>query len=236
MNHPPPNETNAEDSDNKDGDKPPPLPQTALSAELIGFQERLDGKDTTLGEMVELIGDRGFGLLLILLALPAALPVPAVGYATPFGLVMAFLGLQLAGGRVEPWIPKRFKDVRLPYRLVKFSISNARLPLKVVEVLVRPRWTRLAKNRAFLAGVGITIAMLSLFMSMPIPLTNTAPSFVIFILAAGMLEEDGLILLGGLLLAPVAIGIAGLAIYAAIQLGDSTDGAAIKDAIKSLFQ
>jgi len=31
--------------------------------------------------------------------------------------------------------------------------------------------------------------------------------------AAGILEEDGLVLLGGLLLAPIAAGIAGVAVY-----------------------
>jgi hypothetical protein len=211
------------------------LPQTALSSELRAFRDSLEGQDCTLGELAERIGDRGFGLLLVLLALPAALPVPAVGYATPFGLLMAFLGLQMVAGRTNPWIPKWFREKKLPFKLLDFSVRNARLPLRAVEFLVRPRLGRLARSRVFLGGVGLTIALLALFMSMPIPLTNTAPSFVIFILAAGMLEEDGLVLLGGLLLAPVAIAIGGLAIYFALTLGLGDDKEAIKEQIKALL-
>ena len=47
----------------------PPAASTRLSQELEDFLEALDGKDTTVGELVTLIGDRGFGLLLLVLAL-----------------------------------------------------------------------------------------------------------------------------------------------------------------------
>ena len=43
----------------------------------------------------------------------------------------------------------------------------------------------------FIPLIGFIVLLMSISMSMPIPLTNTAPSFVIFVLAAGILEEDG---------------------------------------------
>ena len=86
-----------------------------------------------------------------------------------------------------------------------------------------PRWGRL------------TIMLMAGFMSLPIPLTNTAPSFVIFVLAAGMLEEDGLLLLGGLLLAPVAAAIAGAAVYVAATLGPGAMESTVKPMIRALI-
>ena len=80
--------------------------------------------------------------------------------------------------------------------------------------------------------IGFIVLLMSISMSMPIPLTNTAPSFVIFVLAAGILEEDGLVLLGGLLLAPVAAGIAGLAVYFAWTHGLDAVEAHAKPMIK----
>jgi hypothetical protein len=71
----------------------------------------------------------------------------------------------------------------------------------------------------FLALVAIVIILMASFMILPIPLTNTAPSFVILLLAAGVLEEDGLVLLAGLILAPLAAFIASMAIYYAVTLG-----------------
>ena len=206
-----------------------------LSLELATFLEQLDGQDTTVGNLIALIGDRGFGLLLLLLALPAALPVPATGYGTPFGIVMIILGSQMVLGRQTPWVPSSFKERKLSYRLLSFSIKNARLPLRAVELLIRPRLSKLASSPSFLRGIGVAIILLAAMMSMPIPLTNTAPSFVIFMLAAGILEEDGLFLLGGLLLAPVAAAIAGSALYFAVVYGPEAVETTLKPMIKGLL-
>lgn len=203
-----------------------------LSLELEAFLERLDGQDTTVGELVQLIGDRGFGLLLLILSLPAALPLPAPGYATPFGIIMILLAFQMIRGRTTPWVPDRMAARRVPYSLLRFSMRNGRVPLKVVEVLVRPRLRGLSRNRLFLSLVGVIILLMACSMSLPIPLTNTAPSFVIFLLAAGILEEDGLLLMGGLLLAPVAAGIAGLAVYTAVTMGPGAVEETVKPMIK----
>ena len=211
------------------------VPDIRLSAELNEFLEQLDGKDSTVNELVELIGDRGFGLVILLLALPAALPVPAVGYGTPFGILMIILGSQIAIGRTAPWVPARFGKLRVPYKLLSFSIKNGRLPLRAVELFIRPRLSGLARHRLFLPGIGVMIMLLAAMMSLPIPLTNTAPSFVIFMLAAGILEEDGLFLLFGLLLAPVAAAIAGSAIYFAVVYGPEAVENDLKPAIKSLL-
>ena len=62
-------------------------PNTHLSAELNDFVTALETEETTIGAILDLIADRGFGLILLILALPAALPLPAPGYATPFGIM-----------------------------------------------------------------------------------------------------------------------------------------------------
>ncbi|MFT5681730.1 MAG: hypothetical protein ACI8RZ_002642 [Myxococcota bacterium] len=210
-------------------------PDTRLSAELNDFLEQLEGKDSTIDDLINMIGDRGFGLLILLLALPAALPVPAVGYGTPFGILLILLGAQIAISRKTPWVPRRLGGMRIPFKLLSFSIKNARLPLRAVEMFIRPRLSGLARHRIFLPGVGVMIMLLAAMMSLPIPLTNTAPSFVIFMLAAGILEEDGLFLLFGLILAPVAAAIAGAAIYYAINYGPETVETVLKPEIKRLL-
>lgn len=195
------------------------MEDTQLSKRLENLLTELDGKDATLGELMEHIGDSGFGMLLLLLAFPAALPIPAPGYATPFGLMMIYLGWQIVKGYQEPHLPERMKKKVIKYSLLKFTVKNGRLPLRAVEFFIRPRLTNVAKSRPLHVGLGITIILLAAMMSIPLPLTNTAPSFVIFMLAAGLLEEDGLFLIAGLLLAPVAASIAFAAIYFGITMG-----------------
>ncbi len=60
------------------------------------LQELLKADDEngiSISEVARAVGEKGFGLLLIVLSLPSALPVPAPGYSTPFGLVMALIAL-----------------------------------------------------------------------------------------------------------------------------------------------
>ena len=90
----------------------------------------------------------------------------------------------------------------------------------------------MARNVTFLRIVALTIILMACSMSLPIPLTNTAPSFVIFVLAAGIIEEDGLLLVAGMLLAPVAAAIAGLALYTAITMGPEAVEETVKPMVK----
>ena len=190
-----------------------------LSGELQAFVDGLEAEEATIGDVLDRIADRGFGLILLVLALPAALPVPAPGYATPFGLMMLALAFQMVRGRQTPWFPDRVRKKTVSKAKLAWAVRNAGLPLRFVEWLIRPRLSRLARNRAFLALVGVVVGLMACSMTLPIPLTNTAPSFVIFVLAAGILEEDGLVLLGGVLLAPLAAGISAVAVYFAWTYG-----------------
>jgi len=210
-------------------------PDTHLSKELLALLDGLDGNDITIGGLLDHIGDRGFGLLLLVLALPAALPIPAPGYATPFGVLMVVLGAQMVMRRTSPSIPGFFARRTVKHGILEFSIKNGHVPLKVVEFLIRPRLRTISRNRAFRSAVGLIIMAMAAFMSLPIPLTNTAPSFVIFVLAAGLLEEDGLLLLGGIVLAPVAAAIAGGALYVAVTMGPEAVETTVKPFIKGLL-
>jgi len=205
-----------------------------LSQELKGYLDSLDGNDSNLGEMLEAISHRGFGLLLLLLALPAALPIPAPGYATPFGIIIIILAVQMLIGKRTPTLPKRIKRKKMSHKTISFSVKHSGRILRIAEWLVRPRLTNLASNRGMLSLISIIIILMALFMVVPLPLTNTAPSFVIFILAAGMLEEDGLVLLGGVLIAPIAAGIGCLAAWFAITKGMDAVEPAVRATIDSV--
>ena len=213
----------------------PDAEHTRLSAELTQFVESLTEEEATIGSVLDTIADRGFGLILLILALPAALPLPAPGYATPFGIMMGMLAIQMIRGRPTPWLPERVRARTVTKSKLAWTVRNAGVPLRFVEWIIRPRLSGLARNRAFLALVGVIVLVMSISMSMPIPLTNTAPSFVIFVLAAGILEEDGLVLLGGLVLAPVAAGIAAVAVYYAWTFGLDAVESQAKPFIKGLL-
>ena len=104
-----------------------------LSAELNRyFFEEATGERVTLADILDLAGERIFGFLFVILALPSALPVPAPGYSIPFGIALFVLAVQMAAGRDRPWL------------LAK--ILNGSMPLKKVQGFVKKRYSLVAKN------------------------------------------------------------------------------------------
>ena len=73
-------------------------------------------------------------------------------------------------------------------KIQKFSGYFARL--------VRPRLGFLYSN-LFYRVYGVFITLCGICMMIPLPLTNTPPSFGIFLLGIGMIEEDGLFGIAG---------------------------------------
>nr|WP_277925479.1 exopolysaccharide biosynthesis protein [Anabaena catenula] len=60
-----------------------------------------------MADILLLAGERIFGFLLVILSLPSALPVPAPGYSTPFGVLIFLLAIQLIAGAKTPWLPQK---------------------------------------------------------------------------------------------------------------------------------
>ncbi len=164
----------------------------------------------TLGEIFERIGDRGFGLLLLVLSLPSALPVPAPGYSTPFGILLFILALQMISGRRAPWIPARAANMGIKGKFLEGMVSFLEKFFGKVEFLIKPR-LRWVGSRGGLVFLGLLVMIMAGLMILPIPLTNTAPAFVIFLIGTGLSEEDGVFCL----LAAV-LGVAATAVYALV--------------------
>ena len=151
-------------------------------------------KKLSLNGILQQFPEHGYGFLLAILSLPSALPVPAPGYSTPFGLALAALGWQILTGRKQPWLPnfigKRRIHIRKDGKFLKLGIKF----IGFFEKIIKPRFPLLCKHTRL---YGSLILLCGLCMCLPIPLTNTIPSFGIFLLALGFLESDGLFLLLG---------------------------------------
>lgn len=192
-----------------------------------------DPRGPSIGESTEAVGEKGFGLVLMVLSLPSALPVPAPGYSTPFGIVIGLIALQMMLGRQVLWIPEKLKAVRIKPTLAKRMLGTAARFLRKIERFIRPR-QRWIRTRAGQAGLATVIFIMACLMILPIPLTNTLPAMVIFLIGIGLSEEDGL-----LAIAAFGVGLLAVVLYAGIiyllltQGPEALEG--IKDWIKSLF-
>jgi len=146
---------------------------------------RCPGERITLGEMAEAFGDRAFGLLILLLCLPALLP----GMASVFGLPMLILGIQMGIGRRTPKLPG-FIAQRSIKRTDLLRLAGASSTwLRKVEQFVRPRpgfFTSPIGDRLF----GWLTAYVAIMLILPGPGTNAPPAFGNIVMALGLVEHD----------------------------------------------
>lgn len=181
-----------------------------LSDDLNTILKSNPGK-LTVGDIFNSIGERGFGVALLMTSLPSALPLPAPGYSTPFGILLAVLSVQLLLGHKKPWLPQWAARRTIPEKLCHGMSRGLTQFFSKMERFIKPRWS-LFSGRIGHILAAIIIFIMACLMILPIPGTNTAPAGVIFLLAVGLLEEDGLFLTGASILGIV------LAIFYAFAL------------------
>ncbi len=200
----------------------PPFPVPGkprrLSEDLAAIVQEFQRETVTLRELITQLRGRGHVLLVMLLALPFSTPIPLPGLSTPFGLVIALIGLRLTLGQ-KPWLPARLLDTALPPKLFVNVLAAARKILRGFELLLRPRLPWLTSSRTLLQlhALPIFLAALLLLLPLPVPFSNLIPAFSILLLSAGLLERDGLFLLAGHLTFACAVGFFGIIAFAGAE-------------------
>jgi len=194
-----------------------------------------DGSPVTIKTIMDRVSVKSFGILLAILSLPSALPVPAPGFSVPGGLALLTLGVQIIRRRDFPWLPEKAlnKSVRVGEkpRLIKMMVFF----LRIFEFFIRPRLAFVFTNPITYRIMGVIVALCGLSMCIPIPLTNTAPAFGVFVIGLSMLEEDGLLSVGGVLCGVIGLCLSVTVLIFVAWFG--MEGADIlKDLIKSLYQ
>lgn len=181
----------------------------------------------SLDDILQLAGERTFGFLFVVLALPSALPIPAPGYSTPFGALIAVLAAQMLFGARKPWLPGRWRSRQVPREGVQKVLKTGLPWLRKVEAIARPRLTAVCTSLPGRTWLGLAIFLMGCSMMAPIPGTNTLPAAGIFLTGFGMTDEDGAIGLFGSTMGLVAT----VAIWTAIWFG----GASLGDWIRGLM-
>jgi len=169
-----------------------------LSEELSNLRLRAGERAVTLREVIYILGGRAYLLLVLLLALPFITPIPLPGLSTPFGLAIALIALRLSLGQ-RPLLSKKLQRKTLPAGFIAKIFLVAEKVLRFLEKFLRPRLTVLTDTPLIrqLHAVLMLVAALTLLLPIPIPFTNSFPAWAILLLAAGLLERDGVFILAG---------------------------------------
>ncbi|WP_246526658.1 exopolysaccharide biosynthesis protein [Plastoroseomonas hellenica] len=152
------------------------------------------------------LGDRSFGIMLLLLGICGLLP----GVSAVAGVLLVVLAFQMIMGRSGPSLPRRVSSRGVSTRQLAILVDRLVPVLRWLERLIRPRWATpfVATRRV----VGAVVLLLGASLLVPLPLSNIPPALTIVLLAFAYLEEDGVLLCIAL---AVAVGLlAGAAAFA----------------------
>lgn len=191
----------------------PPLPPKT-SELLRDLRDAFPGDEPiSVRDVLKRLDGRGFGLLLLLLALPNCIPnVP--GISTVFGVLLVPPALQMIFGAGTPWIPKKIGDMKAPPDTFRKGIDWALPSLIRVEKFVQPRLQFLTQKPATV-WFGIQTLILAAILVLPIPFGNWPPGMSVATLAIALLQRDGLFAIisfgffvASCIIAPLGVGMA----------------------------
>ena len=184
-------------------DESPRRIETLLDEVIDKFQT----PEIPLGVFVDVLHERGFGLLLFLFALPMAIPLPVPpGVNLLFSTPLLFLTFQMLCGAEHPWLPTKVRNKTLKRDSMDKIVEQARPWLNRISFLISPRlgWMTYGLRSNL---IGLCGFLFSLCISIPIPMTNTVPSFAVLLMAIGILMRDGFAVIAGIIIGFVWIGL-----------------------------
>ncbi|MDV2995964.1 MAG: hypothetical protein N4J56_005618 [Chroococcidiopsis sp. SAG 2025] len=174
---------------------------------LRQFLERhAEQEYVSLGELVAELGDRAYGPLLVICALPEALPLPVAGVSAIIAIPLMLVSAQLSLGFSRPYLPKWLVKRQWKQKNLAKVVEKGLNYLAKAEKIVRPRWgfitSRLAQRL-----LGLFILLMAIIIALPIPLGNMLPAIAIVVISLGMSEGDGLLVIVGVLAASIILAV-----------------------------
>jgi hypothetical protein len=169
-------------------------PRTSeLLAAVLAAQE---GERVAIGDLINALRNRAFGITFLLFGIPNCIPMPP-GIPVICGIVLGLIGLQMAMGRQELWLPERVARQTFSRSMLEAIVTRSRPTIEWFERWSRPRMEMFAGPTARRV-VGAVVVLLGFILLLPIPfLGNLPPGFAVCIFGLGLVERDGAVILAG---------------------------------------
>jgi len=144
----------------------------------------------SLGDIVDGLGTRSFGLILLMLALPNLFPIYIPGLSAVLGLPMVIVTYQMMRRHKHVGLPKSIRTRSLTISDFRRAMNFVIPKMRFVERFLRPRFEEITgpDYERLLGCLVFGFAVVVLF---PFPFTNLLPSAGISLIALGILERDG---------------------------------------------
>ncbi len=172
---------------------------STLEDEFLNLKDAIQNSQSlSIGKILKIMHGKGRSLIMMILALPFCQPLQIPGLSTPFGLIIAFLGIRTIFGN-SILLPKFLVEKKLKRETLEKIIKSGLTLVKKFKNVLHPRLIFLCQSKSMRIFNEICIILLGLFLALPlpIPLSNLIAAWAILSLNLGILKNDGLIVLFG---------------------------------------
>lgn len=188
----------------------PDAPEIGLVEILQALASDESRERIAVGDLLSAMGDRAFGALMLVFALPNIVPTPP-GTSAITGTPLVFLAAQLCAGK-RPWLPRVISQRSLAREDFSRVVQKIVPVLLRVQKLLRPRMQGLLSPVAERV-IGLVCLLLAIILALPIPLGNILPAIAIGCFSFALLERDGLFALIGGVLSVISVAVVSGVIY-----------------------
>jgi hypothetical protein len=180
----------------------------ARTSDVLTVLASQEGDRLTVGDIVAVLRDRAFALLVVLLGLPNCLPMPP---PIPLicGLLLMLVAAQIAAGMSAPWLPRMLLGRSIARSDVERAVKRAVPLLRRLERWSRPRMS-VFESALGMRGMGLILLTLAMALIVAAPVVGQIPlGLAVCLVGLGLVERDGVVVLVGL-----GIGALGVALNA----------------------
>jgi hypothetical protein len=190
----------------------PPVERKRASVLLLDLCRAWPTERISIGDLMTALGDRGYGLLMLVLALPNLIPAPIPGLSGVLGTPIIILAAMMLLGYPQPVLPRAIRERTVPRAAMVAVLTRAQPWLLRLERLVRPGTLRLP-HRGVEVAAALLLGINALLLALPIPFGNPAPALAIVVMSVALVEADR-----RLFAVSIAVLLAAIAIDVAIVL------------------
>lgn len=183
---------------------------------LLGLALTFPRERVMLRDIGQLLGNRSFGFLLLVFALPNTLPLGIPGLSTLTGIPLALVALQMTFGMPRPYLPKWLAERSLRREDFRRLIERTAPWLRRLERIMRPRWLMLTGTPGERA-LGTFCLILAVVLALPIPFGNVLPAIGIALMALGLIEKDGALIVAGAVVGAIGLILVWGVLWAMLQ-------------------
>jgi hypothetical protein len=183
----------------------------STSQALIEIVEAFPSEEMTLQDLMDGLGERSFGFVLLLFGVLSAIAI-VPGIATIIAIPLLFFGLQMFVGYRTPWLPKGISQRSFAKADLLAAVKRAVPAMRWVERICKPRLLFLT-GRLAEPPLGLLVFILAVVIALPGPGTNFAPGVAIAFMAIAIIERDGLMVLVGMVASVIALYIGYLGLH-----------------------